>query len=73
MSNHRLRRFVAKWDVPFAVATVVLYGAAIPVLVVAFPNVSNLTISILVLLSGFTASLSALAALLKEREPNERP
>lgn len=68
MSSHRLRAFIARWDLPFAVATVLLYGAAMPVLAFAFPDVSNLTVSILVLLSGFTASVSGLAAMLKESE-----
>lgn len=66
--KHRLRRFISRWDLPFAMFTVALYGAAIPVLVVVFPDVSNLWVSVLVLFSGFTASVSALATLLKERE-----
>ena len=69
MSSHRLRKFVAKWDLPFAVLTVVLYGAAIPLVFLLFPDISNLWISLLVLFSGFTASISALASLLKDSDP----
>lgn len=68
MSSHRIRRFIARWELPFAVATVLLYGAAIPLVFILFPDISNLWVSLLVLFSGFTASLTALATLLKERE-----
>lgn len=71
VSSHRVRRFVAKWDLPFAIFTVALYGLIIPLTIVSFPNVSTMTQTILILLTGFTASVSALATLLKEREPND--
>jgi hypothetical protein len=69
VSNHRLRHFIARWELPFAVATVLLYACAIPFVFILFPDISNLWVSLLVLFSGFTASLTALASLLKEREP----
>ncbi len=68
MSSHRVRRFIARWELPFGVVTVALYAAAIPLVFVAFPDISNLWVSLLVLFSGFTASLTALASLLKGRE-----
>ena len=71
MSNHRVRRFVARWDVPFGIFTVVLYGIIIPVTIVTFPHVSTMTQTILILLTGFTSSVSALAALLKENESSD--
>jgi len=51
-----------------AVVTVALFGGTIPVLVLAFPNVSNLTIAILSLAGSFTAALTSLAELLSEEE-----
>lgn len=71
MSNHRVRRFVAKWDLPFAAFTVGLYTLMIPVLVFVFPDVSNLWVSIFVIVGTWTSAVSALATLLKEREPSE--
>jgi hypothetical protein len=63
-----VKRFIARWELPFAVATVLLYGAAIPLVFLLFPDISNLWISILVLLLGFTAAVASLASLLKTRE-----
>lgn len=71
MSSHRVRRFVAKWDVPFAVFTVLLYLVALTATYFAFPKVSNQTIALLILLTGFTSAVSALAALLKAKEEPE--
>jgi hypothetical protein len=52
-------------------ATVLLYVAAVLVLVVAFPDVSNTWVSIFVLASGLTASVGALIAAIKTRgEPH---
>lgn len=68
MRSAAVRGFIAKWEVPFAVATVLLYGAAIPLVFLLFPDISNLWVSILVLFSGFTASLTALAGVLKTEE-----
>lgn len=72
VSNHRVRRFIAAWDLPFAVATVLLYGATIPLLVIAFPDVSNLWLSVFVLIGGLTASISSLATLLKEDDTHDQ-
>lgn len=72
MSNHRVRAFVARWDLPFAVFTVVLYTVMLPVLVLVFPDVSNLWVSIFVIVGTWTSAVSALATLLKERSPDER-
>lgn len=68
MSSHRVRRFVARWDLPFALFTVVLYTLMLPVLWFVFPDVSNLWVSIFVIFGTWTASVSALATLLKERD-----
>lgn len=66
--NTALVGFVKKWRVKFAVATVLLYAVAIAILVFAFPDVSNLWVSIFVLASGFTAGLASLADLLVSAE-----
>jgi hypothetical protein len=65
--GQRMRNFIAKWEIPFAITTVVLYLCLIPILVVVFPDVSNLWVSIFVLLTGFTGSMTALASVLKTR------
>jgi hypothetical protein len=62
----RVRGFIARWDLPFAVVTVILYAATIPALIVVFPDVSNLAVSVFVLVGGFTSSVASLASLLRE-------
>ena len=70
VASRAVRRFIERWELRFAVATAVLYASTIPLLIAAFPNVSNLWVSIFVLVGGFTSSMSALASLLKERDPS---
>lgn len=60
----RATRFARRWAIPFAAATVVLYAVALALVVVVFPDVSNLWVSLFVLFGGLTSSLSALGALL---------
>ena len=69
MSSRTLREFIARWELRFAVTTALLYAATIPLLIAAFPHVSNLWVSIFVLVGGFASSMSALAAVLKQRDP----
>lgn len=64
--RHSLSRFVRRWRVPFAVITVLLQLLAVILVVVVFPDVSNLWVSVFVLLSGLATSVSALGALLAE-------
>lgn len=56
---------------PFAVSTSLLYAVAIVLLIVVFPDISNLWVSVFVLVSGFTASLTTVADLLVSSEVDE--
>jgi hypothetical protein len=60
----RIGRAIARSRLGFAAIAAILYLVAIPVLVVAFPQVSNLALSVLVLLSGFAATFATLGDLL---------
>lgn len=64
----RVKDFIAKWEVPFGIATVALYVVAVILVFVVFPDVSNTWLAVLILVSGLTASLSALASMLKTKE-----
>jgi len=66
--RRRMRRFVHDHIVAWSVVTVLMYALAIPLTFILFPDVSNLWISILILISGFTASLASLAAVLDDAE-----
>ena len=69
MSKQAIRKFVAKWDLPFAILTVVVYTLMIPILIFVFPDVSNLWLSLFVIIGTWTSAVSALATLLKESDP----
>lgn len=71
--NSKLVDFIKRWRVEFAVATAVIYFAAILVLLFVFPDVSNLWVSIFVLASGFTAALTTLSDLLVNAEESSTP
>lgn len=66
--NSALVRFIKRWRVPFAASSVLLYAVALVTVVFVFPDVSNLWVSIFVLVSGFTAGLATLADLLVSAE-----
>lgn len=55
----------------WAVVTLVLYVAAVPFTIVVFPE-NSLWLGLLVLFSGFTASLVTLGDLLVSAEDSER-
>lgn len=55
-----VKRYIITWHI----VTVILYLLAVGAVVLVFPDVSNLWVSIFVLVSGFTASVGALAAAL---------
>jgi hypothetical protein len=64
--------FIKRWRIPFATVTVLLQAAAIIAVVFVFPDVSNLWVSIFVLVSGLTAGLTSLADLLVSAEESDR-
>lgn len=70
--NSKLVRLIKRWRVPFAGLTAALYVVAIVLLVLVFPDVSNLWVSIFVLVGGATASLSTLGDLMVSAEESDR-
>lgn len=66
--NSRLVRFIKRYRLGFAALTAALYMAAILLLVFVFPDVSNLWVSVFVLVSGLTASLTTLGDLMVNAE-----
>lgn len=56
-------RFARRWAIPFAIITVAFYAFALAAVIIVFPDVSNLWVSLFVLFGGLTSSLSALGAL----------
>lgn len=63
-----LVRFIKHWRIRFAVMTVIFNLAALLLVVVVFPDVSNLWIAVLVLVTGLTGSLATVADLLVNAE-----
>lgn len=59
----KIRNLVIRWRMEWAIVTVILYLLAIPFTFWIFPD-NNLWLALLVLFSGFTASLTTLADLL---------
>jgi len=68
-----LRRFVVRWELTWYVLTAVLYAAALVLVVLVFPDVSNVWVAVFVLLGGLTASIGTLISAIKTRAPEERP
>ena len=67
----KLVAFLKRWRVAWAVLTLVLYVIALPVTIVVFPS-NSLWLGLLILFSGFTASLTTLADLLVSAEDSQR-
>lgn len=63
---------IKKYRILFAVATVVFNIGALVLVVLVFPDVSNLWVSVFVLISGATASFLSLADLLVGAEDSMR-
>jgi len=63
----RLRRFVTRWELLWHGCTVGLFGVALLLVIVLFPDVSNLWVSIFVLFGSFTAAIAAMIASIKTR------
>jgi len=64
--------FIKKYRVAWAVITLLLNALALALVVVVFPDVSNLWVSIFVLFGAVTASVTTLAELLVSAEEAER-
>ena len=63
-----LKRFVVRWEMAFHATTLAVFAAALFAVVVLFPDVSNLWVSIFVLVGSFTASAAGAIAAIKTRE-----
>jgi hypothetical protein len=66
--DSRVVDLIKRWRTEWAVFTVLTYLAAMILVIVVFPDVSNLWVSIFVLVSGFTAALTTLSDLLVNAE-----
>lgn len=55
---------IKKYRLAFAWMTLAFYAIAIVLVVVVFPDVSNLWVSVFVLISGLTASITSVGELL---------
>jgi hypothetical protein len=64
--------FIKRYRVAWAVITLTLNALALALVVVVFPDVSNLWVSIFVLFGAFTASMTTLAELLVSAEDSVR-
>lgn len=58
-----LVKFLKRWTVPWYGLTVLLYALAIPFTIFVFPS-TTLILTVIVLFSGFTASVASLASAL---------
>lgn len=66
--KHRLRAFIARWELTWYAITATAYFIAVPATIALFPNVSNLWLSVLVLFSGFTAAIGSAASAIKTKD-----
>lgn len=66
--DSKLVDFIKKWRVEWAVFTVITYVIALVIVIFVFPDVSNLWVSVFVLVSGFSAGLTTLSDLLVNAE-----
>ena len=62
-----LRAFVTRWEMAWHTVTLIFFAAALVAVVVLFPDVSNLWVSIFVLIGSFTAAVAAMIASIKTR------
>lgn len=70
--NSPLVKMIKEYRLEFAAATALLYVLAIILLIFVFPDVSNLWVSIFVLISGLTASITTLGDLLVSAEESNK-
>lgn len=64
---HRLREFVTRYEMVWHGVTVLAYLVALLLVVILFPDVSNLWVSIFVLFGSFTTAVTAMIAAIKTR------
>lgn len=62
-----LKEFVTRWEMAWHTATLLFFAAALIAVIVLFPDVSNLWVSIFVLIGSFTAAVAAMISSIKTR------
>lgn len=62
--------WIKRWRLTFAVGTVLLYVIAVPVTIIVFPA-NSLWVALVVLFSGLTGALAALADMLVSAEVSD--
>ena len=62
-----LVKFVTRWEMTFHATTVALYIVSLSLVIVLFPDVSNLWVSIFVLVGSCTAAVAGMIAAIKSR------
>lgn len=70
-NKRRLKRFIIRWEMWWYGVTIALYLLALGLVVVVFPDVSNLWVSVFVLVGSFTAAVSAAASAIKSNDTTE--
>lgn len=63
----RIRKFVTRWEMLWHGFTVSLYACALVSVIVLFPDVSNLWVTIFVLVGSFTTAVAAMIAAIKTK------
>ncbi len=71
VSKRGLKRFIIRWEMHYYAASALLYVGAVPMLVVAFPDVSNLWVSIFIFVSGLLSTIAATASAIKTNDTEE--
>ncbi len=71
MNKRSLKRFIIRWELWWYGVTIALYLGALALVAVVFPDVSNLWVSIFVLVGSFTAAVSAAASAIKSNDTEE--
>lgn len=62
-----LRRFVTRWELVWHGFTISFFAVALGLVIVLFPDVSNLWVSVFVLIGSFTAAVAAMISSIKTR------
>lgn len=70
-TKRRLKRAIIQWELQWYAASAVTYLMAVPTLVFVFPDVSNLTVSMFILVSGLFNTVAATASAIKSSDTEE--
>lgn len=70
-TKQRIKAFVIKWEMRFYALSAAFYIFAVPTLAIVFPDVSNLWVTIFILISGLFATIAAAASAIKANDTTE--